>query len=71
VREGAGDRQRGRLGSERGRGKRHRQISLGRDGAQVVENFLTAMQRLGGPALGDPRKQTMFDGVPLGDPPSR
>ena|ERR1700720_5046948 len=44
---------------------RHRQTSLGRGGPKEVENLLIAVQRLGGPVLGDLGKQAMFDRVPF------
>ena len=45
---------------------RHRQTSLGSGGTKEVENFLIAVQWLGGPVLGDFGKQAMFDGIPFG-----
>ena len=35
-------------------------------GTKEVENLLIAVQRLGGPVLGDFGKQAMFDGIPFG-----
>src|SRR6266403_4945027 len=43
-----------------------RQTSLGGGGAKEVEDLLIAVERLGGPVLGDFRKQAMFDGIPFG-----
>ena len=44
----------------------HRQTGLGRGGTKEVENLLIAVQRLGGPVLGNLGKQAMFDGIPFG-----
>ena len=45
---------------------RHSQTGLSCGGTKEVENLLIAVQRLGGPILGDFGKQAMFDGIPFG-----
>ena len=45
---------------------RHRSTGLGCAGTKEVENLLIAVQRLGGPVLGDFGEQAMFDGIPFG-----
>ena len=44
----------------------HCQTGLGCGGAKEVENLLIAVQRFGGPVLGNFGKQAMFDGIPFG-----
>jgi hypothetical protein len=45
---------------------RHSQTGLSCGGTKEVENLLLAVQRFGGPILGDFRKPAMFDGIPFG-----